>query len=111
MLLLLLFSVASASAANNSVTFTIETTWDGKPISWNPATVTLSTTEPEGDLRVEVSAPFFNSPKLREDLWLGNGCPERPHRYLYNYEVSSWIIKYLSYLLFPGCQEERQQRK
>ncbi len=75
------------SSAGERVVYSIETTWDGQPITDHDfATVALDVDE-EGRLTVEASAPFFNSPIPPEELVLDGGdCPQRPHGALYNYE-------------------------
>ena len=76
---------------SDRLTYTIATTWDGQAISdHDPATVSLDVNG-EGDLLVEASAPFFNSPVPPPELALrDDACPQRPHGSLYNYEARDW---------------------
>ena len=69
------------------VVYSIETSWDGEPITDHDfATVALDVND-DGDLVVEASAPFFNSPIPPGELIVEQQCPQRPHGALYNYEA------------------------
>merc|ERR1711892_660193 len=46
--------------AGTSLSFSIDKTWDNKPIDHEPATVVLSGSE--GDLIIDITAPFFDDP-------------------------------------------------
>ncbi len=74
---------------SSQVTYSIATTWDGVSISDHDlATVTLDV-DADGQLWVEASAPFFNSPVPPQELFVygDQQCPQRPVGNLYNYEV------------------------
>lgn len=64
----------------------ISTTWDGNSIDHDPIALTLTSTD-DGDLKIHVSAPFFNSPIPPEDADDIGTCPELPYKGLYDYEV------------------------
>ena len=93
--------LAQAHAQENhqaELSFSIEKMWDGSDINWDPATVKLTTTA-DGDLKIEVSAPFFNTPIPPSDLVLDiENCPQRPHGQLYQYEVRHCLL--VSFYIF-----------
>ena len=74
--------------AIDTLNFNITTLWNGTEITdHEPAEVELSVND-DGDLVIEVSAPFFNSPILDEPP-LNYSCPQRSKYGLWNYEVGT----------------------
>ena len=71
---------------DESLSYEIKTTWDGRAIDHDPARVTLFVTK-DGDVNLTMSAPFFNSPKPEKAII--ENCPERSTRELWNYEVNA----------------------
>ena len=88
---LLMLGLAFGPCSSSELEFTITKLWNGTDINFDPARVTLSTTA-TGELQIEVSAPFFNTPIPPAELTVGGDqCPQRGHGKLYNYEASSTV--------------------
>ena len=84
-----MISAGKMMAPQQKLRYSIETLWNGEPIPHpeSPAVVELSTTC-DGDLRMDFSAPLFNSPVVKEKLYSPN-CPKQSFLQLWNYEVQN----------------------
>ena len=84
-----LIQLLVVSTLGAELEYTITKLWNGTDITWDPARITLSVT-PTGDLAIEVSAPFFNTPIPPKGLnVISDQCMDRSHRYLWKYEVNT----------------------
>jgi len=89
-LLLLAITFASSCLCQKS-DFYIEKTWDGDDIDHEDPLQRVHIhfdSNDGGDLTVQVSAPYFNSPHFPPDLLTFSTCPRRTVADLYNYEVT-----------------------
>jgi len=74
--------------AEDTLTYSINTQWNGADIDHEPAVVELTNYEYESHyLVITVSAPFFNSPAYDITELEREECPKRSFKDLYNYEV------------------------